>query len=86
MHTYNVIDVHRNGRWLALQDHTGACHLAHGTGDLPRLASALQGTRPALGFAVLVDPARAVYRLIFSQIHCSQHVLLDLFHPQAHDR
>jgi hypothetical protein len=74
---YVVVDTHRASRLVALRDDSGRHHVAYCRGLLPEMESAFIGDMPALGLALLMDPAGKVCRLVFAQVDCAQSLVFD---------
>jgi hypothetical protein len=82
MYRFVVIDTNKYTRLVALRDPAGRHHVAHCTSDLPPTACELDGELPSVGFALLIGHEGKAYRLVFSQINCSQRWVQRLLHPE----
>jgi hypothetical protein len=82
MYLYTVIDINKYNRLAVLRDPMGQYNVAHCASDLPLIESALDGPLAAVGLALLLGDDGKVFRLIFSQINCSQLRALGMLHPE----
>lgn len=74
MHKYRVIENPNGDGRIALQSGSGRCHLARALGGSPTVGAIVYGTRPHLGFGILLGSSSAQsYRVIFETIN-STHV------------
>jgi hypothetical protein len=78
MHEYIVFDTNTSSRLVALMDQAGRHHVAHCTADLPLVDTRLHGAQAMSGFALMLGPRGAVYRLIFSHLDCGAQMAFDL--------
>ena len=70
MHRYRVVERWDESDLCALQCHTGQYHVARSLNAMPPLHAALDGTKPHLGFCLLVCAASgAIFRVIFESIN-----------------
>ena len=83
MYRFIVVDVVAGSRLVALCDDAGRYHVAHCTSDLPNIRHELIGDLPSMGFALLIDDAGVIFRLIYSQVNCGQRFVFDQLHQPA---
>ena len=69
MHRYRVVERWDESKLCALQCSAGRYHVARSLKAMPPLHATLNGTRPQLGFGLLVCAASGdTYRVIFEAI------------------
>ena len=69
MHKYRIVEIRKGQNWLLLEGGVGRYHWARVLVELPPVGSILSGSRPHLGFGLLVcDRSRQTYRMIFETI------------------
>ncbi len=70
MHRYRVVECSADEHRLGLRCSQGSYHEARALNALPPAGAALHGTRPQLGFGILICHATgAIYRVIFDLIN-----------------
>lgn len=72
MHKYRVIDRHALESRVLLEGGAGRFHWARVLNELPEVGAVLMGSRPHLGFGLLL-PAGSTrpFRVLFEAINCS---------------
>ncbi|WP_425258913.1 hypothetical protein ACPOLB_25745 [Rubrivivax sp. RP6-9] len=70
MHKYKVIQSRECEKWLALLGSGGCYHIARALSRAPPIGAVLDGTRPHLGFGMLMCPRSGhTYRVMFETIN-----------------
>jgi hypothetical protein len=70
MHKYKVIQSRECEKWLALLGSDGRYHVARALSTAPPIGAVLDGTRPHMGFGMLLCPQSGhTYRVMFETIN-----------------